>query len=80
VCTAIYATLGTQMFRERSPEFFGDLATSLFTMFQVCTRPRLPLPLPLLLFLLLFLLFFLLLLLLLHHHHHSRPGAEGQGQ
>ena len=35
ICTAIYATLGTHIFGERSPEHFADFLTSLFTMFQV---------------------------------------------
>jgi voltage-gated sodium channel len=40
ICTAVFATLGTHFFRLRSPEFFGDLLTSLFTMVQVlCLVP-----------------------------------------
>lgn len=35
VVTTIYAVLGTQLFRERSPEFFLDFTTALFTMIQV---------------------------------------------
>ena len=32
---ALHSILGTNFFRERSPEFFADFKTSLFTMFQV---------------------------------------------
>ena len=35
VVTTIYAVLGTSLFRERSPEFFLDFSTALFTMIQV---------------------------------------------
>jgi len=33
----VSAVLATKLFREISPEFFGDLGTSLFTLFQVMT-------------------------------------------
>ena len=35
IIAAVYAVLGTQLFRARSPEYFGDFLASLFTMFQV---------------------------------------------
>lgn len=35
LCTSVYATLATHLFRHRSPEYFRDFLTSLFTMFQV---------------------------------------------
>jgi hypothetical protein len=35
VVTSIFATLGTHLFKSRSHIYFGDFATSLFTMFQV---------------------------------------------
>ena len=38
--TVGYAIIGTHLFRERSPEYFGNLAASLFTLCQVITCPR----------------------------------------
>ena len=35
--TVGYAIVGTHLFRERSPEYFGNLAASLFTLCQVIT-------------------------------------------
>ena len=35
IVAAVYAVLGTQLFRHRAPKYFGDFLTSLFTMFQI---------------------------------------------
>ena len=35
IISSVYAVLGTNFFRHRSPEFFSDFLTALFTMFQV---------------------------------------------
>ena len=35
VFTAVYSTLGTHIYRERSPQYFGNFARSFFTMVQV---------------------------------------------
>ena len=37
IITAIYGVLGTHLFREQSPVFFGSFGASLFTMWQVVT-------------------------------------------
>jgi voltage-gated sodium channel len=37
IIAAIFATLGTHLFRSRSIKYFGSFSTSLFTMFQVLT-------------------------------------------
>ena len=38
IFTAIYAVLGTHIFHQRSPEFFGTFSTSLFSMMQVVNQ------------------------------------------
>ena len=35
ILSSVYAVLGTNFFETRSPEFFRDFLTALFTMFQV---------------------------------------------
>ena len=35
IIAAVYAIVGTNVFSDRSPEYFGNFHTSLFTMFQV---------------------------------------------
>jgi len=35
IITSVYAVLGTNFFRIRSPQYFGHFSTSLFTLFQV---------------------------------------------
>ena len=35
IIASIYAILGTNFFRHRAPEYFGNFQASLFTMFQV---------------------------------------------
>ena len=37
ITTCIYAIVGTHAYRARNPEYFGNFAASLFTMFQVLT-------------------------------------------
>lgn len=37
IITAIYGVLGTHLFGQRSPEYFGRFGSSLFTMMQVVT-------------------------------------------
>ena len=34
IFTSVYASIGTRVFRDKSPEYFADFTTSLFTLIQ----------------------------------------------